>query len=162
MGFTVVWVAELKTQNSKQKKAPKGAFFIGWCRRRDFPLRSYELRGTGSLLTFGQVLVSLCRGTVLVLSFSQNSKPRTQNANKKAPKGAFFIGWCRRRDSNSHGRLPTTPSRWRVYQFHHFGKMRAYYFQSPLKCQALRMNISRFMVHRSSLPSTPEFSPARF
>jgi hypothetical protein len=33
----------------------------------------------------------------------------------------LFDFWCRRRESNSHGLSPTTPSRWRVYQFHHFG-----------------------------------------
>ena len=29
--------------------------------------------------------------------------------------------WCPGRDSNSHGLAPTTPSKWRVYQFHHLG-----------------------------------------
>ena len=29
--------------------------------------------------------------------------------------------WCRGRDLNSHGLAPTTPSRWRVYRFHHPG-----------------------------------------
>ena len=29
--------------------------------------------------------------------------------------------WCRRRDSNSYRLSPATPSRWCVYQFHHFG-----------------------------------------
>ena len=28
---------------------------------------------------------------------------------------------CPGRDSNSHGLAPTTPSKWRVYQFHHLG-----------------------------------------
>ena len=33
--------------------------------------------------------------------------------------------WCRREDSNLHGRKSTAPSRQRVYQFHHFGTARA-------------------------------------
>ena len=31
------------------------------------------------------------------------------------------IPWCRRPDLNRHDQKATTPSRWRVYQFHHFG-----------------------------------------
>jgi hypothetical protein len=31
--------------------------------------------------------------------------------------------WCRGGDLNSHRLSPTTPSRWRVYQFHHLGKI---------------------------------------
>ncbi len=30
--------------------------------------------------------------------------------------------WCRGRDLNPHRLTPTTPSRWRVYQFHHLGR----------------------------------------
>jgi hypothetical protein len=30
--------------------------------------------------------------------------------------------WCRGGDSNPDRLTPTTPSRWRVYQFHHLGK----------------------------------------
>ncbi len=37
---------------------------------------------------------------------------------------AFFWCWCRRRDLNPHEINLTTPSRWRVYQFHHFGYVR--------------------------------------
>ncbi len=33
----------------------------------------------------------------------------------------LISAWCRGRDSNSHRLSPTTPSRWRVYQFHHLG-----------------------------------------
>ena len=34
---------------------------------------------------------------------------------------------CRRGDSNPHRMSPTTPSRWRVYQFHHFGILIFFY-----------------------------------
>ena len=37
------------------------------------------------------------------------------------------IQWCRGRDLNPHGISPTTPSRWRVYLFHHLGKVRKIY-----------------------------------
>ena len=33
----------------------------------------------------------------------------------------YFRIWCRGGDSNSYRLSPTTPSRWRVYQFHHLG-----------------------------------------
>ena len=60
--------------------------------------------------------------------------------DEKKPPGRSLevrvMRWCRRRDSNSHGRLPTTPSRWRVYQFHHFGMKGTYYFKRPWFCQA--------------------------
>ena len=38
--------------------------------------------------------------------------------------------WCRGRDLNPHRLTPTTPSRWRVYQFHHLG--RQLYFTTGL------------------------------
>lgn len=34
--------------------------------------------------------------------------------------------WCRRRDSNPHSLATTSPSSWRVYQFHHHGMKEAY------------------------------------
>ena len=37
---------------------------------------------------------------------------------------ALIRWWCRGRDLNPHGLTPTTPSRWRVYQFHHLGQSR--------------------------------------
>ena len=40
--------------------------------------------------------------------------------NKKKRKDNLPF-WCPGRDSNSHGLAPTTPSKWRVYQFHHLG-----------------------------------------
>lgn len=33
----------------------------------------------------------------------------------------YILRWCRGGDLNSYGLTPTTPSRWRVYQFHHLG-----------------------------------------
>ena len=33
----------------------------------------------------------------------------------------LHLKWCRGGDLNSYGLSPTTPSRWRVYQFHHLG-----------------------------------------
>ena len=51
------------------------------------------------------------------------------NSGKKKPDrktDRLDFLWCRRRDSNSHGKSPTTPSRWRVYQFHHFGERLVY------------------------------------
>lgn len=54
--------------------------------------------------------------------------PKKDNSGKKKPAILMIAGfinfWCRRRDSNSHDQLATTPSRWRVYQFHHFGAKR--------------------------------------
>ena len=32
-----------------------------------------------------------------------------------------WVSLCRRGDLNPHALSGTTPSRWRVYQFHHFG-----------------------------------------
>ena len=40
------------------------------------------------------------------------------------------LTWCRGRDLNPHRLTPTTPSRWRVYQFHHLG--RQLYFTTGL------------------------------
>jgi hypothetical protein len=37
--------------------------------------------------------------------------------------------WCRREDLNLHGVAPTSPSSWRVYQFHHFGVILKIIFQ---------------------------------
>ena len=48
--------------------------------------------------------------------------PRAKRNPPKIFGGFLCVEWCRRRDSNSHGLSPTTPSRWRVYQFHHFGE----------------------------------------
>ena len=62
------------------KKAPEGAVFIGWCRRRDSHLRSFELRRASSPLA--------CR-------------PSSRLAQKKPPQlsgEVLFILWCRRRD----------------------------------------------------------------
>ena len=41
--------------------------------------------------------------------------------------------WCRGGDLNSHGLTPTTPSRWRVYLFHHLGMAGAAGFE-PTTC----------------------------
>ena len=49
--------------------------------------------------------------------------------------------WCRRGDSNSHSLAATSPSSWRVYQFHHVGfaapgyrprERRVFYFGTSL------------------------------
>ena len=41
---------------------------------------------------------------------------------KKSPPIKCWKGsWCPRLDSNQHVLTNTTPSRWRVYQFHHVG-----------------------------------------
>ena len=49
--------------------------------------------------------------------------------------GSLILTWCRRRESNSHGLSPTTPSRWRVYQFHHFGKEEYLFIIKRRACQ---------------------------
>ena len=41
--------------------------------------------------------------------------------------------WCPGLDSNQHGIAPTTPSRWRVYQFHHLGRKNAALIRAPLR-----------------------------
>ena len=43
------------------------------------------------------------------------------------------LNWCRGGDLNSHGLTPTTPSRWRVYLFHHPGMAGAAGFE-PTTC----------------------------
>ena len=39
---------------------------------------------------------------------------------KSSPEGLLFC-WCPEQDSNLHTVTGTTPSKWRVYQFHHLG-----------------------------------------
>ena len=48
------------------------------------------------------------------------------------------LGWgkikkCERGESNPHGRLPTRPWTWRVYQFHHFRTMRLQIYKIPFR-----------------------------
>ncbi len=53
-------------------------------------------------------------------------KRNAQRAQKKLfVKNSFYL--CPGQDSNLHTATGTTPSKWRVYQFHHLGNLRGKY-----------------------------------
>jgi len=73
-----------------------------------------------------KVFVALLVAVVAILEppeYVPEFVPAQQETKKKPPEfGGLQCRWCRRRDSNSHELSPPPPSRWCVYQFHHFGK----------------------------------------
>jgi hypothetical protein len=76
------------------------------------------------------------RGVTLVVERKTGFEPATSSLARRRstaellPHGRYSTssptphsrsGECRGGDLNSHGLTPTTPSRWRVYRFHHLG-----------------------------------------
>ena len=60
-------------------------------------------------------------GAVTERTHAQRRGGRTFARSAAAARRPASLRWCPERDSNSHRHSPTTPSRWRVYQFHHPG-----------------------------------------
>ena len=77
--------------------------------------------------------------------------------------------WCRGGDLNSHGLSPTTPSRWRVYLFHHLGIIKLYCRKlslsrsiRPLRYPARSVIVNQFQVQLSNFVSLIRFVFPKF
>ena len=62
----------------------------------------------------------MARGSFGALSWSVIMGMQGRKENPDRERSGFFL--CPEQDSNLHANTRTTPSRWRVYQFHHLGK----------------------------------------